>query len=54
MLQRKKRRKISKTPLKELMSFVRRKNQKLYDSLKELDNLIGMETLKNRIVEQIQ
>lgn len=53
MLKRKRKRCL-KTPLKELMTFVRRKNEKLYDSLKELDNLIGMESLKNRIVEQIQ
>ena len=49
-----KRRRKERTSLHELMAYIRRKNEKLYESLKELDQLIGMETLKNNIVEQIQ
>lgn len=49
-----KRKKKATTNLQEMIRYFRKKNPPLYKNLLKLDNFIGMESLKESIVNQIQ
>lgn len=55
-MQRKRRRPVKKSSLEEMISYTRKKNRfkKLNKHLRRLNDLVGMETLKESIVSQIQ
>lgn len=54
MQKQKKRKREQAADLQEMIRYFRKKNKKLYKHLIELDNFIGMKSLKESIVNQIQ
>lgn len=53
-MQRQKKRKKNQSDLLEMIRYFRKKNKKLHQYLIQLDNFIGMKSLKESIVNQIQ